>query len=133
MDLSFSAREVTEDTLVVSVAQALHDDGSRGRLGDTAEVLRGVVELANGVAVFVLVHGHDGDATGLLVDFDAGLGDGSGQVVIRLEQGFFDGINEGFELTPFSFSTIRSAVISISMVSYFPVPKSTRERAFLMS
>ena len=36
-------------------------------------------------------------------------------------------------LTPFSFSTIRRAVISISIVSYFPVPKSTRERAFLMS
>ena len=38
------------------------------------------------VAVLVLVHGHDGDASGLLVDFDAGLGDSAGQVVVRLEQ-----------------------------------------------
>ena len=96
-DLPFASREVAEHALVVGVAQALHDDGARGRLGDATEVLRGVIELADGVAVFVLVHGHDGDASGLLVDFDAGLGDGSGQVVIRLEQGFFDGVNEGFE------------------------------------
>ena len=96
-DLTFASGEVTEDALVVGVAQALHDDGAGGRLGDAAEVLRGVVELADRVAVLVLVHSHDGDASGLLVDFDAGLGDGAGQVVVRLEQRLFDGVDEGFE------------------------------------
>ena len=96
-DLTFTTGEVTEDTLVVGVAQTLHDDGARRRLSDAAEVLRGVVELADRVAVLVLVHGHDGDASGLLVDLDAGLGDGTGQVVVRLEQRLFDRVDEGFE------------------------------------
>ena len=100
-DLAFTAGEVTEDALVVGVAQTLHDDGARSRLGDAAEVLRGVVELADRVAVLVLVHGHDGDASGLLVDFDAGLGDSAGQVVVRLEQRLFDGVDEGFEADAF--------------------------------
>ena len=96
-DLSFASGKVTEHALVVGVAQALHDDGARGRLCDATEVLRGIVEFADGIAVFVLVHGHDGDASGLLVDFDAGLRDGTGQVVVRLEQRLFDGIDEGLE------------------------------------
>ena len=96
-DLAFASGKVTEHALVIGITQALHDDGARGRLCDATEVLRGIVEFADGIAVFVLVHGHDGDASGLLVDFDAGLGDGTGQVVVRLEQRLFDGIDEGLE------------------------------------
>ena len=96
-DLPFAAGEVAENSLVVGVAQPLHNDGTSGGLGDATEVLRRIVEFAYGVAIFVLVHRHDGDASGLLVDFDAGLGDGTGQVVVCLEQRLFDSVNEGLK------------------------------------
>ena len=93
-DLSLLGSKVAEDLLIVCIAQARNDDRTSGRLGDTTEVLRGVVEFADRVALFVFFGGDHCDATGLLIDFDSSLRDGAGKIVVGLEKGFFNGIDE---------------------------------------
>ena len=72
-NLAGLASKVTQDALIIGVTQALHNDRTRGGLGDAAKVLRGVVKFTDGVAIIIFFGGHHGDAAGALINFDASL------------------------------------------------------------
>ena len=131
-NLALLVRETAEDLLIVSVTQALHDDRAGSRLGDAPEVLRSVVEFANLVAVLVLVHCHDGDATGLLVDLDAGFGNCAGNVVVRLEEGLFDRFHEAAEGNSLLLLDHAQCGHVDFHASHSSEPNSTRARAFFI-
>ena len=64
---------LAERDVVLGLAQPLQDHLPRGRRGDPAEVVRGVVELASPGAVLAgRLAGPDRDVPGLAVELDAG-------------------------------------------------------------
>ena len=133
-NLTGLAGKVTQNALIISIAQALHDDGTRGGLCNASEVLGGVIEFADGVALFVFFGGHNGHATRALIDLNSSLCNCAGDVVVRLQQCLFDGINKGIERYPFlMFDHSQGGHIDFHSVPHSHEPKSTRERAFLIS
>ncbi len=102
-ELALLAAEGAEHLVVLGVAQPLDDDLARGRGGDPAEALRGVVVLRSGVgrdAVLVdrgrvgRPHRH---VPGLAVHLDAGLLPGAGRAVVGRQQRLLDGGDEDVE------------------------------------
>ena len=81
--------------VALGLADPLQDDLLRGLRGDAPEVVRGVVPLADDVAVLVELLAVDADLTRVGVDGDEGLLGGVGQPLVggdervgqRLEQG----------------------------------------------
>src|SRR3712207_8915648 len=69
-DVALLAGVLAEGLLVLGVAQPLHDDLLGGAGGDPAEVGRGVVPLADDLAVRAQLLGEHGHLTALAVDVD---------------------------------------------------------------
>ena len=93
-DVAFAGRELAVGLLVLRVAQPLQHHLTCRRRGDAAETLRGVVPLADDVAVFVGFARDDLDLTGLAVDLDAGVGLVPLGVPVGGEQGGLDGLEQ---------------------------------------
>src|SRR5699024_7730145 len=69
-DIALLATEGTHHLFVLGVADALHDHLPRGRGCDSAEALRGVVELH---LVVLVLAGEDGDPAAAAIEHDPGV------------------------------------------------------------
>ena len=97
-DLALVTGELSVRDIGRRVAQPLDDHLAGRRGGDPAEVLRGVVPLADQLAVGVEFAGEDDDVTGRAVDLHPGVGGGRLVVVpVGRRQSGLDRVDERVE------------------------------------
>src|SRR5680860_318464 len=96
-DVTLGSRELTELSLILSVAEPLKNDLLGGGRCDPAEACRGVVVLRDRVAFFIGFGCVDRDVAGLAVKLAPRLRLGAGTLVVGREQCLLDGVDQYIE------------------------------------